>query len=117
MPKEELKDEKAKEETKEKTAEEIKKEQEEVKEKVEELKEAKKTASSIKTPKENIIGDISKPDVRDPDFDIKSWSKTIDEKIDRLLASQPKPAEPEIKKDEVKPEPIKKKSFWDTELF
>lgn len=58
-----------------------------------------------------------KPRPEDPDFNLKSWAKALDEKVDILIG---KHKEKDVKSEpltEIKKEEPKKVSIWDRELF
>lgn len=60
-----------------------------------------------------------KPRPEDPDFNLKSWAKSLDEKVDILIGKHKeiaKPTEP-VKEEPKKEETKKHVSLWDRELF
>ncbi len=85
-------------------------------EKVEAKVEAvEKKVEAVTGERKNIVNYVPEARTSDADFDFKSWAKSVDEKIEKLLGSHKESKVEEPKKEEPKPEP--KKAWYNRELF
>jgi hypothetical protein len=81
------------------------------------LEEAEEEIEEATGKRQNIIQYEKTPRVDDPEFDFKSWAKSLDEKIDALVAHHKTPEKPTDDEPEEIEEPKPEPAWYDKELL